>query len=66
MTTSSPPNARPDWNEPLTSPATDGDDVGWLITFSDLVLQLFAFVLFVSERFFLRGRALRENQCCSQ
>ena len=45
MTTSSPPNARPDWNEPLTSPATDGDDVGWLITFSDLVLQLFAFVL---------------------
>jgi len=48
MTTSSPPNARPDWSEPLTSPATDGDDVGWLITFSDLVLQLFAFVLVVA------------------
>ncbi len=36
---------RPDVREPLAAPAPDGDDVGWLITFSDLVLQLFAFVV---------------------
>src|SRR5205085_6697191 len=45
MTTSSRLNAPPDWTEPLVTPAADGDDVGWLITFSDLVLQLFAFVI---------------------
>jgi flagellar motor protein MotB len=45
MTTSSRLNAPPDWSEPLVAPLADGDDVGWLITFSDLVLQLFAFVI---------------------
>ena len=49
MTTRSPSNARPEWAEPLAvAPASDGDDTGWLITFSDLVLQLFAFVLVVA------------------
>ncbi len=48
MTTYSRPNAPPEWSEPLVAPAADGDDVGWLITFSDLVLQLFAFVIVVA------------------
>jgi chemotaxis protein MotB len=38
-------NARPEWAEPLVAAPVEGDDTGWLITFSDLVLQLFAFVL---------------------
>lgn len=45
MTTASSPLKRPDWAEPLVAPSAEGDDVGWLLTFSDLVLQLFAFVL---------------------
>lgn len=37
---------QPDADEPLLpAPPPEGDDVGWLITFSDLVLQLFGFVL---------------------
>lgn len=41
-----PPSAPPDWNDPFAlTPPSDGDDTGWLVTFSDLVLQLFAFVL---------------------
>jgi chemotaxis protein MotB len=40
------PSAPPDWHDPFgVAPAADGDDTGWLVTFSDLVLQLFAFVL---------------------
>jgi flagellar motor protein MotB len=45
MSSPSSPNAPPDWREPLVSPPSDGDDTGWLVTFSDLVLQLFAFVV---------------------
>jgi flagellar motor protein MotB len=45
MSSSSPPNARPEWHEPLVAAPCDGDDTGWLVTFSDLVLQLFAFVI---------------------
>jgi flagellar motor protein MotB len=41
-----PSPARPDRDEPLVAaPAADVDDAGWMVTFSDLVLQLFAFVL---------------------
>ena len=41
-----PPSAPPDWHDPFAlTPPSDGDDTGWLVTFSDLVLQLFAFVL---------------------
>ncbi|MCW5892253.1 MAG: flagellar motor protein MotB [bacterium] len=37
---------RPDLAEPLIAPpAVEADDTAWLITFSDLVLQLFGFVL---------------------
>jgi chemotaxis protein MotB len=32
----------------ITAPANDEDQTGWLVTFSDLVLQLFAFVLITS------------------
>lgn len=32
----------------ITPPAADEDQTGWLVTFSDLVLQLFAFVLITS------------------
>lgn len=45
MSSLSSPNVRPEWAEPLVSAPQDGDDTGWLITFSDLVLQLFAFVM---------------------
>jgi chemotaxis protein MotB len=45
MTNRPSSNARPDWAEPLVAAPAEGDDTGWLITFSDLVLQLFAFVL---------------------
>jgi flagellar motor protein MotB len=45
MTNRPSSNARPDWAEPLVAAPVEGDDTGWLITFSDLVLQLFAFVL---------------------
>jgi chemotaxis protein MotB len=49
VTTPPPSNARPEWAESLAvAPGSDGDDTGWLITFSDLVLQLFAFVLVVA------------------
>ncbi len=49
MTTRSSSNARPESVEPLAfGRAADGDDTAWLITFSDLVLQLFAFVLIVA------------------
>ena len=57
MTTPSSSNARPKWVESLAvAPAFEGDDTGWLITFSDLVLQLFAFVLVVA----VCGGAARE------
>ncbi len=42
-------NAQPDFAAPFAGAAApDADDTGWLITFSDLVLQLFAFVLVVA------------------
>jgi len=48
MTTRPSSNARPEWAEPLAVAPPEGDDTGWLITFSDLVMQLFAFVLVVA------------------
>ncbi|MBI3767988.1 MAG: OmpA family protein [Deltaproteobacteria bacterium] len=57
MSSPSSPNALPDWREPLVSAPSDGDDTGWLVTFSDLVLQLFAFVVVAA----VCGGAIRQS-----
>lgn len=62
MASSSPsPAARRERRRPRLAPSggqyEDGDDVGWLVTFSDLVLQLFAFVILVATLGGTRGPA---------